>query len=215
MMSSTLSRPLALLLVLASLHVAWAQPGDPKALVAEGNRQYQLGHFGEAMVAYEKAFELSGAPGILYNLGQCRRMVGDFERAAFYYQRYLSTAPAPIPNEAIATQLLAECRGKADKQAKADDATRKAELARRRAVEEVERAEEARKRADVEVARFDDARRSRAALQQGEPERTPLTRKWWFWTLVGVAAVGAGSTAAAVIATQPHPPRASLGDISF
>lgn len=206
MTCSTLSRQLVLWVTLATCQLAWGDSNEAKALVGEGNRHYQLGHFVEASLAYEKAYELSSAPGILYNLAQCHRMVGDFERAAFYYQRYLSSAPAPIPNEAMARQLLAECRQKVAQRAKSEDATRKAE-------EEVNRAVEARLRADLEVARFEEARKGAAALEVARPDNS-LLRKWWFWTAVGVIAVGAGS-AAAVAGNQPRPPPASLGDISF
>jgi hypothetical protein len=36
-------------------------------------------------------------------------------------------------------------------------------------------------------------------------ERTPAYRKWWVWTLVAVAVVGAGTTAA-VLLTRPDEP---------
>lgn len=214
MISSTPSRALLLAVCVTCFRLASADPKDARAWVSEGNQQYQLGHFEAATVAYEKAYELTSAPGILYNLAQCHRMEGHFERAAFYYQRYLSLARRPIGNETMTRQLLAECQQKADERASADDAARKAEEARRVAVDQLTRAEEARRRADVEVARYEDARRGMLELKVEPAAGTPITRKWWFWTAVGVVVVGVG-TAAGVVATRPSRPAASLGDISF
>lgn len=48
-------------------------------------------------------------------------------------------------------------------------------------------------------------------------ESTPLHRRWWFWTIIGVVVVGAGAAATAVVLTQDDGDSATgtLGTISF
>jgi hypothetical protein len=48
-------------------------------------------------------------------------------------------------------------------------------------------------------------------------ESTPVHRRWWFWTIIGVVVVGAGAAATAVVLTQDDEIDATgtLGRISF
>lgn len=48
-------------------------------------------------------------------------------------------------------------------------------------------------------------------------ESTPVHRRWWFWTIIGVVVVGAGAAATAVVLTQDDTESATgtLGTISF
>ena len=46
-------------------------------------------------------------PALLFNIGQCHRQLGHFERAAFFYGRYLDLAPK-APNAALTQELLQE-----------------------------------------------------------------------------------------------------------
>jgi Tetratricopeptide repeat len=81
----------AILLVGAS---AWAAPESGKAYFESGVRQYNLGHFQEAIVEFEKAYNIDPAPILLFNIAQSHRQLGDKERALFFYRRYLEQAPA-------------------------------------------------------------------------------------------------------------------------
>jgi hypothetical protein len=48
-------------------------------------------------------------------------------------------------------------------------------------------------------------------------ESTPVHRRWWFWTIIGVVVIGAGAAATAVVLTQDEadPATGTLGRISF
>jgi hypothetical protein len=56
-----------------------------------------------------------------------------------------------------------------------------------------------------------------------KPRETPIAKRWWVWTIVGVVAAGAVATTAGVLATQPRPrgdgcagaPGAGLGCIDL
>jgi hypothetical protein len=59
----------------------------------KGAAEYNLGHFADAIIEFEKAYELDPAPILLFNIAQAHRQNGDNERAAFFYRRYLEQAP--------------------------------------------------------------------------------------------------------------------------
>jgi hypothetical protein len=86
---------LALAVALAPLG-ARAGDADQKAArphYEKGATEYNLGHFGEAIAEFEKAYELDPAPVLLFNIAQAHRQNGNNERAAFFYRRYLEQAP--------------------------------------------------------------------------------------------------------------------------
>jgi tetratricopeptide (TPR) repeat protein len=59
----------------------------------KGTTHYNLGRFDEAVDEFTKAFELYPEPVFLYNIAQSYRMKENWERARFFYKRYLSLAP--------------------------------------------------------------------------------------------------------------------------
>jgi len=68
----------------------------------EGVRQYAADHFADAAAAFERAYALAPRPLILFNIGQCRRKTGDFDRALEAYKKYILTAGASERPETIA-----------------------------------------------------------------------------------------------------------------
>ncbi|HVY38293.1 MAG TPA: tetratricopeptide repeat protein [Polyangia bacterium] len=58
-----------------------------------GAKQYNLGHFQEAIPEFEKAYDLDPSPIFLFNIAQSHRQLGNKERALFFYRRYLEQAP--------------------------------------------------------------------------------------------------------------------------
>jgi hypothetical protein len=75
---------------------AFAEPAKnaaAKEYVGQAVSQYNLGHFTDAVVLFEKAYKLDPAPILLFNIGQCYRQLDNNERALFFYRRYLDQAP--------------------------------------------------------------------------------------------------------------------------
>ena len=58
-----------------------------------GSKQYDLGHWDEAIREYETAYELRPDPSFLYNLAQAYRRKGDAKRALDLYRNYLVKTP--------------------------------------------------------------------------------------------------------------------------
>jgi Tetratricopeptide repeat len=82
---------LALLLVPA---LASAQPKTAEDWYKEGETQYNLGNFTEAIEAFKKAFSLetvdSKKSAYLYNIAQSYRYAKDCSNAQFFYKRFLA-----------------------------------------------------------------------------------------------------------------------------
>ena len=58
-----------------------------------GTKQYDLGHWDDAIREFEKAYELRPDPSFLYNLAQAYRRKGDSKRALDLYKNYLVKIP--------------------------------------------------------------------------------------------------------------------------
>jgi tetratricopeptide (TPR) repeat protein len=66
---------------------------EGRRLTEEGLRLYAVGAYREAIEKFKAAYQLEPAPGLLYNLGQAHRLLGDCEQALVMYRRFLATAP--------------------------------------------------------------------------------------------------------------------------
>ena len=72
-----------------------------KTYYERGTTDYNLGHFDEAIKAYEQAYEVDHAPILLFNIAQAHRQLGNNERAVFFYRRYLENAPKDVDNRSL------------------------------------------------------------------------------------------------------------------
>jgi len=74
--------------------LASAQPKTPEEWYKEGETQYNLGNFTDAIEAFKKAFSLetvdSKKSAYLYNIAQSYRYAKDCSNAQFFYKRFLA-----------------------------------------------------------------------------------------------------------------------------
>lgn len=97
---------LAAALLVATSSVAIAQPAptpapapdegkkaEAKVLYDKGNTHYNLGEYDQAVAAFKKAYEISQAPGLLFNIAQSYRLKKDYEQASHFYTTYLRLKP--------------------------------------------------------------------------------------------------------------------------
>jgi tetratricopeptide (TPR) repeat protein len=59
----------------------------------EGQKHYNLGEFDEAIAEYKAAYDLTSAPGLLFNIAQAYRLKRDPSKALFFYRTYLREDP--------------------------------------------------------------------------------------------------------------------------
>ena len=227
---AVLIAPLLCLAALAALEERDAQaapaagaPADKQAREHFQNAEnsFNLGRFPDALADYQAAYEAKPLPGFLFNIAQCYRNMHSFERARFFFRRYLALEPH-TPNRRLVEDLIAEMTREmdsADKMVKPDKADR--------ADKTEQNDDNATPPADVAVAVAPasapvlapspppaPAPVSALALESHAPppaESRPIYKRWWFWTGAG-AAVAAG-VIVAIFALRSETPQGSLGTI--
>jgi tetratricopeptide (TPR) repeat protein len=220
---------LALVAALASATAAGAAPNPREQAKVEFDRgqvQYRVGHFQEALEAYTRAYELFPAPALLFNIGQCHKNLQNHERAIFFFEGYLHDEANPA-RRALAQELLAESRAEMERAALSARAAKEKEKEnepnanRSTPPAKVSGSHSATTPPALNPAAGSDVAPAPllgAGRQESVPsdEATPITRTWWFWTAVGVAAIGVASGviyASSGGGTTRVPPSSSLGTL--
>ncbi|MDB4967783.1 MAG: Thiol-disulfide isomerase [Myxococcales bacterium] len=182
-------RALIVLISMIASATAWAEtaPEDPKELFERGSALYALGRYGEAAPLFERAFELKPDPALLYNAAQAYRFNGDKRRALTLYVNYYRLYGDQIPN--------------------ADDVQRQIDQ-----LKEAIAADERAKPAPSPAPSVQPA-----LVVTSRPPPKPLTRRPWFWGVVGGGAVVVITAVVVGIAvgTRGHSyPAATFGTVS-
>lgn len=100
---------LAAVLATAALAApADAEPTEAERLYVEGQSAYDEGRYEIALALWQRSYELSQLPALLFNLGQAYRLrgaTGDCANAVAAYRRYLELAP-DAPQRPVAEGFL-------------------------------------------------------------------------------------------------------------
>jgi tetratricopeptide (TPR) repeat protein len=142
-----------------------------EALRERAATEYRLGHFRKAIVAFKEALRLEKKPSLLLNLAQCYRQIRDADKALFYYKLYLTEWRRSNPQRPPPYEQ--EVQEHISRLTTQQRASRSKALA-------------------LQTTGPPDAR------DRPREESKPIYKRWWFWTIVGVAVVGSAATAAAV-----------------
>jgi hypothetical protein len=230
-----------LLVLLTGLLVFWAHPHTAaagrrararaesakkkkaKALFRKAEKAYNLAQFETALELYSKAYETLPMPGFLFNIGQCHRMLKNFEKAIFFYKGYLRGG-RNIPNRKLVVELIRKAEAKLRKQNDSPKTTQK--VAR-----DAEAGRSEKKKVDLDVkpeqsggskGPADDEGAKVGYLpgnkdRQDEPS-SAVYEKWWFWTAISagvavVAAAVAGGVIAADSGSSTALPSGTLGTL--
>ena len=183
---------LALVLALAASSPAFADDDEAKAKFDAAEAAYDVGDFDRARRLYVEAYELKPLPGFLFNIGQCHKKLGEWNKAAFYYRRYLARLPEGTDDSKLQA-LIAEMDAKVvDTPAPEATAVSAAPVAPAR--------EPDRPRA---APRLVPAAASATSAALTPPplvvrDNEPLYRQWWVWTTAGAVTVAAVATIVAV-----------------
>jgi tetratricopeptide (TPR) repeat protein len=83
------------LVAIAGGHAAAERAGQKEAreLYRKGLTQHELGDYEGAIVAFKRAYELTRAPGLLFNIAQSARLKKDYQQARELYRSYLRQLP--------------------------------------------------------------------------------------------------------------------------
>jgi hypothetical protein len=78
-----------------------------KQLFQQGQSEYDLAHFKEALSLFEQAYKRKNVAALLYNIAQCHRQLGDLKMAKATYKAFLAKQPTS-PFATMASEKLAE-----------------------------------------------------------------------------------------------------------
>jgi tetratricopeptide (TPR) repeat protein len=169
---------LATLLMLAMSAPAAAE--DKKAAreaFKEGVRYYDLADFPNALEAFKRAYFNYEEPTFLFNIAQCHRQLGNKPEALRFYRTYLRKSP-DAPNAAEVKTIIEGLE---------------------RGIEEDKRVQALPPPQPLAAPPQSAAPGPNAPAEAVTPPRavapataTPVYKKWWLWTVVGVVVVGAG-----------------------
>ena len=178
-----------------------ARPGQ--ALFERAQASFSQGRFAEARADYQAAYDLEPLPAFLFNIAQCYRNLGDYERAQLYFHRYTVRDPHGA-NRPAAERLAAEM-------------SRLAEARRLQPGAEPPGGEPAAapSRATITTPPLTpppdqaagNGQTSLLAVRgngQSAPAAAPIYRRGWFWAGVGGAVV-LGAAVAALSLSADHP----------
>jgi tetratricopeptide (TPR) repeat protein len=114
-----------ILLLLVWSASAWAAPPQAKGLYLRAEAAYALGKFDEAATLFEKAYEQSHNPNVLFDIAQSYRLQSEqtsdlalLRRALVVYQSYLRAAPTGSKRP-VAEKFLSQIQAKLSQPASA------------------------------------------------------------------------------------------------
>jgi Tetratricopeptide repeat/WD domain, G-beta repeat len=84
------------------------EPVAAKDLYDQGRREFNLGHYDRALELFERAYKAQPDYRLLYNIGQCHRLLGDLEQARRVYRGFLNEAGKGDRNIAAVEEKIAE-----------------------------------------------------------------------------------------------------------
>jgi tetratricopeptide (TPR) repeat protein len=170
-------RAWCLALVLLVGGVAHADKAKARELFRDGTQHFKLGEYQAALDSFKEAYRNFEDPSFLFNIAQCHRQLDHKQEAIKLYRTYLTDAPN-APNADDVRKVIASL----------EEAVRQEEAARRVPPQDTvapTSSEPVHPEPTPVVATSAPASQS--------PSRTPIYKRWWLWTAVGVVvAVGLG-----------------------
>ena len=174
----------ALVAVVVSLAALAHAEDKTKAREAfeSATRHYDLTEYHEALTAFKEAYRNYPDPSFLFNIGQCHRQLGDKEQAIKFFRNYLSKVPNAPNREAVRTMIAhLEQLSEEERRTKSSPPVGTIQPNEAANAPPTATSEPAPATAPLTVT----------TTSQPPPARTPIYKKWWLWTAVGVVAAGA------------------------
>lgn len=178
-----------------------APPQSAKDLYTNGRISYNLGHYDDALKQFEAAYRVKQDPAFLFNIAQCMRNLDRYEDAARTYRAFLRETPGiDSSNRDQVQKLIVEMDNKAAGQNRRRDQDA--------AVPSPTEVPPAHAASTAEVAPPPAVDVATAPAHHD----TPVYKKWWLWTGVGVVVAGA-AIGLGIGLTQKGPSASSPTDL--
>ena len=177
----------ALVLAFATTNVHADDRGKARAAFRLGSQHYALGEYKEALTAFKEAYRNYEDPSFLFNIAQCERQLDQRADAIRAYRMYLVNAPDASNRDEV-QKLIARLEH---------------ELAEERATRSAPPPGVQPPAAKPTPAVAHDAAPTAApslalTATAPSPHQTPTYKKWWVWTIVGVAVAGGAAAGLAL-----------------
>lgn len=186
-----------------------------KKLFEDGTRAFNLGEFPNAVDLYRQAYNLKPEPGLLYNIAQSYRLSNDPSNAVFFYRSFLRAAPNTPNRKEIEGRIKKLELQIAEQKAPPNSPVGLGALP---PGEEPTGSTESKPTGSSTTTPTTltnptptTSNASANTLVASPATAKPLHKKWWLWTIVGVAAVGVGLGVGLGIGLQDRAPSAHFG----
>ena len=187
---------------------------DAKRHFEDGSKHYHLGEFKEAAEEYKAAYKAKPDPVFLYNIAQSYRLANDFGQALFFYRSYLTSTP-DTANRAEIEERIRKLEAQVAAQKSLATAPPTDAVAPGGQPKSIEPSRTTTAPALGAAAPVGD---SNVVVRREEPRRTPVYKKWWLWTIVGVAVAGVAVGVSVGVTAHPSAtgaPSSHFGTVSF
>lgn len=191
-----MSLMVALALTASAVH---AEPKTVKEFYVSGTSHYNLSEWRAALDDFREAYRLKPDNAFLFNIAQCQRQLGMYHDAANSYRAYRREGGT---NDV--EKLIADMDAAAERQRQHEEAA------------ERERAASVPPTGVVTPTTTTTTTPSTNTLVTAREERQPITKKPWFWGVLGagVAVVAVGVTLGVVYGTPPKNPSLAFGSVA-
>jgi hypothetical protein len=170
----------------------------------EATAAYNIGDFARATVEYREAYRLVHDPVLLYDAAQACRLGNDPSQALFLYRSYLRALPSAANRSQVEERIAA-----LEKQLMAQPAN--PEPTPKPPIKQEELPKPPPPPPQMNVNPVPTATGSIAAKITERHSRTPVYKKWWLWTIVGVVAAGAAVGIGLGVTSSSSTPTTDLG----
>ena len=180
-----------------------------------GKKAFDAGDFSTALAQYNKAYALLPLPGLLFNIGQCYRNLNRSQEAINAFKIYLEESP-DARNRPAVEKLIQELKKKLAERSIPPGDKR----------DNGDKSDKGDKGDSGDSGDKDDTDDPVVVAipppsSPADPDRnkgkTPVYKKWWFWTIIG-AAVAGGAATGIYFGTQssgPGIPGSNLGVLDY
>jgi tetratricopeptide (TPR) repeat protein len=177
-----------------------ADKAKAREMFREAQQHYKLGEYNDALAQFKAIYRLLDDPSLLFNIGQCYRQLNQKEDALHFYRTYLHDK-SDAPNRDEVEKVIASL----------EQAIKEESAARSAPPTTIEQPP-----TTTTTPETSTAQPLTTTTTAPPTEKTPVYKKWWLWTAVGVAVVAVGlGVGLGVGLSQPSTPSVSTPDGTF
>ena len=158
-----------------------AKDAEARRMFEDGRAAYEAGQYQDGLNYFQRAYDLSLRPGLLFNIGQAAYKMHSDDRALKAFKAYLAQTPS-APNRVEVEQRIHELEQASGGGTKPTYVFSPEQTARE---------------GGTALWAWPETKDN---IDKPPPEPEPITKQWWFWTTIGVIVVGGTVTAIAIAA---------------